>query len=122
MDFEISDFEMMEAALRSFEAFLLRQNVDEEAVFDSRLISCELLSNVLQHTKGRAFLRGNICGDYIEIEVNSTVRYRPPDKTVCSDVYADSGRGLYLVDCLSERRECTPSGGIKVYIKIAYKK
>lgn len=121
MKFEVGDFEMMETALHALCEFLAQQNIADDTVFDSRLISCELLSNVLQHSKGRAFFSGVIAGEYIEIQVDSTERYLPPEYTTCSDVYADSGRGLFLVDSLSDRRENTAAGGIKVYIKTIYK-
>jgi len=57
----------------------------------------------------------------IIIKVSSSNKYRPPEKSVCSGVYEESGRGLFIIDCISEERSFTCEGEIKVTIKADFK-
>ncbi|MGN1234397.1 MAG: ATP-binding protein [Christensenellaceae bacterium] len=117
MFFEIEDFDGMRAAIRTLCNYLEERNVSKDVIFDSKLISSELVSNVLQHTDGKAYFEGNLSGDYVEIEVGSSVRFVPPQESRCAEVTAERGRGLFLVDCYCERRILTGAGGIKVFIR-----
>ncbi len=114
---EIKNFAELEAALRQLCDFLSKQKIDEDTVFESKLISFELVSNVLCHSDGIAYFMGAVKDGFVEIEVGSDERFVPPERTTCSDVNAERGRGLYLVDCFCERRIAT-GDGVKVFIRI----
>ena len=116
---EVKNFEALRAAMKQLCHFLEERDVPEDSVFDSKLVVSELVSNVLQHSDGTAFLEGEIRGNFIELKVRSTVRFCPPEESCCSGVYAESGRGLFIVDSVCTERSYTEDGGIKVLIKIS---
>lgn len=120
MDFEIADYNALHAALDKMCGALLRAEMSEETVFNSKLVAAELLSNVLQHGGGRATFRVEREGDEIRLCVKGENGYRPPEKSACADVLSESGRGLYLVDCFCERRDYTAQEGIRVFLKIRF--
>lgn len=121
MKFELKDYEMLKKAMNELCSFLESFNVSEESIFNSKLVTSELVSNVFQHAGEIAFLSGEIVDGKICIQVKSKNAYRPPEECVCSDVYAESGRGLYIVDRVSERRSFTRDGAICVVVKTNYK-
>ncbi len=118
MYFEIGDFDALRSALYQVCDVFTRERLPEETVFQTRLVANELLSNVLQHGGGRAFLTVMREGGEIRICVKSTNEYRPPEKSVCADTLAESGRGLFLVDAYCERRDYSESEGIRVFLRI----
>ena len=118
MRFEIDSFEAMDRALKALVLLLEQQNIDENVVFDSRLVSCELLSNVLQHTAGRAFFTPVVKDGFVELQIDGEIPFVPPETSTCAEVYAESGRGLFLVDAFCDRRIATDRG-VKVYIKLS---
>ena len=122
MKFELDNYEMLSRAMDEFCSFLEALNVSEESIFNSKLVTSELVSNVFQHSEGSAFLSGELEQDKICIRVKGTKDFRPPEKSTCSDVYAESGRGLYLVDSVSEERTYLGDGAIRVVIKAHFKK
>ena len=73
----------------------------------------------MQHSDGVASLESEIRGEFIELKVRSSVRFCPPEESRCSEVYAESGRGLFIVDNVCTERSFTEDGGIKVLIKIS---
>ena len=118
MIFEIKDYPAMHAAIAELCDTLQKSSVPSERVFDSKLVISELVGNVLRHTDGKATLRGEINGEFIELTIHSSVAFLPPEKSRPADVYAESGRGLFLVDSVSEERSCTKDGEIRVRIKM----
>ena len=123
MKYEVSDFDALHAAMDAFCDFLRGERVAEESIFDSKLVLSELASNVLQHSDCAAEITGEIVDGKIRLEVNSARRFYPPEKTALpDDDYADHGRGLYIVDKVSESRVTTAAGGICVVIRTVYKK
>ncbi|MBP5242973.1 MAG: ATP-binding protein [Clostridia bacterium] len=116
MEFEISDFSTLQTAGQELADFLRRMEVSEDRIFDSRLVLAELVSNVLRHAHCVAVVKGKVSNGRIELEVTSAEKYAPPDKSNLPDCYAEHGRGLYIVDRLSESRIITPEGGIRVVI------
>ena len=119
MNFEIDDFNALKEALHQMCQQLAAEKIPEEIVFCSKLVADELLSNVLQHGGGRAFFAAALEGDEIKLCVRGTENFRPPEKSTLADVFAESGRGLFLVDSYCTRREFSEREGILVYIKIA---
>ncbi len=118
MYFEIDDYNALRDALHQMCAALLARNIPDDAVFDSKLVADELLSNVLQHGGGRAFFRAEVEGNEIRLCVRSESDFRPPEESVCSPVTANCGRGLFLVDAVCASREYREGEGIRVVIKI----
>ncbi|MFQ9737252.1 MAG: ATP-binding protein [Christensenellaceae bacterium] len=95
---EVKNFEALKEAMKELCDFLAESDVPEDSVFDSKLVVSELVSNVLQHSDGVASLESEIRGEFIELKVRSSVRFCPPEESRCSEVYAESGRGLFIVD------------------------
>ena len=117
MIFEIDDYSSMQDAITRFCLFLTQNKIPDERIFDSRLVANELVGNVLRHTQGRARLHGEIRGGFVELVVFSSVAYTPPKTTEKADLFAEHGRGLYLVDSVCHSRTTTKDGGILVRIR-----
>lgn len=98
--------------------FLEEWDVPRDNIFDSKLVVSELVSNALKHTQGVATFESEVKDGFIRIKVGSSVAFAPPKKSACSDVYAEHGRGLFLVDSVCENRMTTDKGEIIVTIKI----
>lgn len=118
MTFKVDNLKNMSAELRSF-ADLLRDNqVGDEDVFLSRLVSCELITNVIRHGGDEATFCGKLSDDLIEITVSADSLRGLDVQPKLSDVFAEGGRGLYIVKSVCygdiERGE---NGEFIVYIK-----
>lgn len=118
MIFEIENYESLRRAVDRLCAFLSEENVPEERIFDSKLVAYELLGNVLKHATGGAKFCGEIYGEYVQLKIHGSQGFCPPRRGNCADVYAENGRGLFLVDSVCAERICTDDGGIVVRIKI----
>ncbi len=116
MYFEIDDYNALRAALQQMSR-AFEKELSEETIFNSKLVATELLSNVLQHGGGRAKFRVERMGGEIRICVQCENAYRPPAKSVCADLLAERGRGLFLVDAYCERRTYSEEDGIVVFLK-----
>lgn len=116
--FRIEDLKTMNARMREFAEFLISCDVDDEAVFFSRLVSCELISNVIRHGGDTAEFRGELLPDRISITVSAESQDSVNLRTDRPEAFAESGRGLYIINAVSingvERGE---RGELKVYIK-----
>ncbi len=119
MIFEINDYLSLQEAIESVNRILLEHDVPDERVFDARLVMSELVGNVLRHAKTTATLGVEISGAFLKIHVRSGVPFVPPTVSKKAEVFAESGRGLFLVDSVSEERSCTEDGQISVRIKIS---
>ncbi len=117
MQFDIKDYADFKIAVDTFCSFLSNHSVSEEKVFDSKLIVHELIGNVLQHSGGSAFLRVEIEDGSIHIAVRAEKVFQPPEKGARPSTNAERGRGIFLVDELSERRTFTKNGEILVRIQ-----
>ncbi len=118
MYLEIQDVLAMQSALKQLCVFLSENRVSPERIFDSRLVASELVGNVLKHAGESAQLTWGIKGNVIELAVRSKSGFCPPKESICSSVYCEHGRGLFLVDSLCERRYEDGNGGIVVTIKM----
>ena len=99
--FEVDDFSNMNLQLKRFISYLEENGVDGDKVFDSRLVSCELITNVLRHCCCKANFSGVIDGGEIIITVCAA---KPAGSFVVPElpeVLAEGGRGLYIVKALS---------------------
>ena len=57
-------------------------------------------------------------GDSVRIVVKSANDFQPPEESACSPVYEERGRGLFLVDAVSENRLYSKEEGISVTVRI----
>lgn len=119
MFFEVDDYNAMKAALRRMCASFAEDAVPENVVFGCKLVANELLSNALRYGGGRASFFVEKENGEIVIRVRSANAFCPPAQSVCSDVTAECGRGLYLVDAFSASRTYSERDGIRVVIRIA---
>ena len=122
MIFQIDNYLALREVVESVCRFLLENNIPAERVFDTRLVVSELVGNVLRHAKTTATLGVEMDGEFLELHVCSNVPFVPPTVSKKADVLAESGRGLFLVDSVSEERSSTKDGGIRVRIKISNEK
>ncbi len=118
MRFEIKNYTDFKDAVERLCGFLSEREISEEKVFDSRLIAHELLSNVLQHSGGSAWLQEEILDSVLHLDVRAERVFQPPTEGSCPECFAERGRGLYLVDALSAERTFTEEGEILVKIRI----
>lgn len=116
--FKVDDLKNMTESLKTFAEFLRGSGVAEEDIFASRLVSSELLSNVIIHGgEGAEFkcemLEGKLCISVLSPSFKG-VNLCPPKP----DVLAESGRGMYIVRsiCLGEIERS--DDGVKVFIKL----
>ena len=116
MTYEIINYATLRRAVDELCDFLFTQNVAPDRVFDSKLVAYELLGNVLKHADGNAKLDFELTPEFVELKIATAEVFFPVKKETCSDVYAESGRGLFLVDRVSERF-ITEDGGLLIRIK-----
>ena len=115
--FEVSAIDEMNTELHRFVNYMIDRNVDEDAVFYSRLVSCELITNVLRHCSGTAIFSGEIDEDGVTITVCASAPNGVIKVTALPDALAESGRGLYIVNSVSEGRVTINGGNVTVVIK-----
>ena len=117
MQFLIKGYDDLKTSTATLCEELQKNGVSNSAVFDCRLVIAELVGNVLKHGNGQASLGVEVTADSLLITVTSSQKFTPPKISRCSGVYAESGRGLFLVDYYSEERTTTSEGSITVKIK-----
>ena len=118
MVFEIDNYDSLQQAVEKVSQFLAGFNVPAEKMFDARLVISELVGNVLRHAKTTATLDVQMDGGFVEMHVYSALPFTPPLVSKKVEVFAESGRGLFLVDSVSEERFSTKEGGTLVRIRI----
>ena len=116
MAYEVYSHDSLKAAVDNACDFLLSHAITKEKVFDCKLVAYELLANALEHSGGKAWLEVCLEENHIHIIVRAERAYIPPEKGVCPSLEEERGRGLYLVDSLSEKRMFTENSEIKVVI------
>ena len=118
MYLKVENYAAMQTALDELCTFLIENGISQDLVFDSKLIACELLGNVLKYTEGESGLYGEIKDGFIGLKISSNSYFALPEKIVCSDILSEHGRGLFLVNKLSGGRIVSEEDGIFVKIKI----
>lgn len=116
--FKVTNSAMLQAALEELTSFLDEMGIDGERIFDSKLVACELLGNVLRHTDSETELRGEVKDGHIELKITSNSPFKAPKKIVCSDVFCECGRGLFLVNELCEGQIFSETDGIRVRLRM----
>ena len=117
MVYIIHNYDDFKSAIDEICAVLSSHAISSEKVYDCRLISHELIANVLQHSDGSAKLTVDMEKEYITICVKAECAYCPP-KGECPEVTAERGRGIFLVDSFSAQRTFTDDGEIIVKVLI----
>ncbi len=118
MNFEVDSYGALKEALRNMCAALFASDVPDDIVFESKVVVNELVVNALQYGGGRAYFTVRRDGSGVRIAVRGENAFRPPEKSVCSDLQAEHGRGLFLVDALAARRAYSESEGTIVILAI----
>ena len=118
MFFKVKNYATMQTALEKLCEYLAEMGISEEQIFDSKLIACELLGNVLKYTDGESGLHGEIKDGFIGLKIISERYFALPETIVCSDVLCEHGRGLYLTSKLCDGRITSDEEGISVLLKI----
>ncbi|MBE7088693.1 MAG: ATP-binding protein [Clostridiales bacterium] len=117
--FKVDNLKNMNAALKQFLDFLENRGVLEDDIFDSRLVSCELITNVIRHGNEEAHFEGGVSGDIIKITVKGgetdTVLQTPK---LPADIFAESGRGLYIIKSICTGDIKAEGSAVTVKIKI----
>lgn len=118
MTHEVHNYDTLQTALQALCDFLQAQQVPEHHVFDCKLIACELLGNVIKHASGTAKLLSELKEGVIELKIISNAVFFPQEKKTCVDVYAEHGRGLYLVERIAGGRVFLQDNGLLIRIPI----
>ena len=118
MDFKVDDYDALRRALAAMCDALEQDAVSDDAVFNCRLVANELLVNALQYGGGRGAFSARRGGNTLRISVRSEIAFCPPVTSTCSGADDERGRGLYLVDALSEARGYSDEEGICVVIRL----
>lgn len=116
--FKVDNLKSMNSELSAFVEFLKAQHIADEDVFLSKLVSCELISNVIRHGGEAAEFKGELLVDKISISVTaesqSGINLTPARPSVLSE----GGRGLYIINEVSMNGIERLSGGeLRVFIK-----
>ena len=118
MVYEIHDYDGFKKAIDEICSILSSHAISSEKVYDCRLISHELIANVLQHSGGAVQLKVLLEKAHVVICVKAERSYCPPQNKECPEVSAERGRGIYLVDSVCEERTFTQDGEIVVKVAI----
>lgn len=117
ISFKVDNLKNMNSELKAFTEFLRVGGADDDAIFASKLVSCELITNVIRHGGDEAEFTGTLTGDSIEITVAAQSLAGLDLSRSAPDVFAESGRGLYIVRCICGEISAGEQGEIKVAIK-----
>lgn len=117
ISFKVDDLKDMNAFLKEFINYLESENVDADCVFDSRLVSCELISNVLKHCGEAAHFSGYLSGDEVVISVHGESDTGVIPAPTLPEALAESGRGLYIINEVSGGNIRVQGNKVTVVIK-----
>jgi len=107
------------AVARHWVADLVDQPADVQVAETVALLVSELVSNVVLHARTPCVLSVTRVGDRLRVEVRDGSD-RLPAGTIQSDPMALSGRGMLLVDAMSDDHgsERSPEGGKVVWFEL----
>jgi anti-sigma regulatory factor (Ser/Thr protein kinase) len=118
MLFKVNSYTDLQAALERMCDGLLAQGMTKDSVFDCKLVACELLGNALKYGGGEASLLLQVQEQMVVLKVASASFFALPEQITCSHLFAESGRGLFLVNTLCEGQIFTEEDGIVAKIRI----
>ena len=116
--FQVKDCASLQTTLDEFCRALAEWRISQEKIFDCKLIACELVGNVLKYANGQAGLRVELLEGGVRIKALSETYFALPENIVCSGLYAESGRGLFLVNSLCEGQIAAEKDGITAVVKL----
>ena len=108
--YTITDFESLGNVLDEAKLYLTKAGLDEKCLFHSKLVFSELASNIAKHTPLGGEIKIEIKAENVEITLMGKASETMPKESHCSSVYAESGRGLFLIDSVCSNREDTEEG------------
>ncbi len=117
ISFKVDNLKNMGANVKTFVDFLRLSGADDEDIFASKLVTCELITNVIRHGGDEAEFTGTLSGDTITITVTAESFKGLDVARPAPDVFAESGRGLYIIRSICSCIERGDSGEIKVIIR-----
>lgn len=97
ISFKVDNLKNMNSELKAFVEFLRVAGASDDDIFAGKLVSCELITNVIRHGGDEAEFTGTINGDRIIITVAAESLGGVDLCGSVPDVFAESGRGLYIV-------------------------
>ena len=112
--YKIIDAQSLRLAIEDAHAFLTGSGLDETSLFHSKLVFNELASNAVKHTKDGGEVSLWVWEEKVEVLLVGG-QFTMPKTSVCSSVYEESGRGLFLIDSVCAQREETQEG-VKITI------
>lgn len=118
MIFKIDGYNALRLALQKMCFALENDEIPQNAVFNCKLVADELVSNALQYGGGSAVFSFERCGDTVRIAVKSANDFCPPETSFCSSCFEERGRGLFLVDAVSEARFYNKEEGVGVIVRV----
>ena len=116
ISFKVDNLKNMNSELKAFADFLRLSGADDDDIFASKLVSCELITNVIRHGGDEAEFTGTLTGDAIIITVCADSLNGLDMRRPAPDVFAESGRGLYIVRSICGKIEQN-AGEVKVEIR-----
>ena len=117
VNFKVDDLKNMKSELKAFSDFLRASGCNEDEIFAGKLVSCELITNVIRHGMEEAEFTGALTGDRIIITVTAESLKDVDFCRTAPDVFAESGRGLYIVKSICNGKiERGEDGEIKAVI------
>ncbi|MDE6613237.1 MAG: ATP-binding protein [Clostridia bacterium] len=118
ISFKVDNLMNMRGELKAFTDFLRTSGVCDDDIFASKLISCELLTNVIRHGGDAAQFTGAVMADGVVITVTAESLKNVDIRGEMPDVFSESGRGFYIVKnmCRGEI-ERGPHGEVRVFLK-----
>ena len=118
MTFKVDNLKDMHSSLQEFVAYLRGYGITEDDAFFSRLVGCELVTNVIRHCGAIASFCVGVEGDAIVITVSSDAAKSFRLCPDMPDVLAESGRGLYIVNAVCRGDISFGDDGVTAKIKI----
>lgn len=116
ISFKVDNLKSMSSKIATFVDFLRLAGANDEDIFASKLISCELITNVIRHGGDEAEFTGEMCADRITVTVTAESLKGVDVSRPVPDVLSESGRGLYIIRCFSTDIERSDKGAVKVVI------
>jgi len=100
---KISSINNIRDVLDDLQNFIKKNTSDEDCIFNGRLIACELITNVLLHSKCQAYLEADFIDNKLKITVEreSECKFAAEFKGI-PDCNSPCGRGLFIINSLCE--------------------
>ena len=115
--FEVRDYASLRRSVEEWCAYLSAQEIPADAIFDCKLVAFELLANALKHGDGGATFQGALENGFVQLRIKTQTPFFT-QRIQCSDAYAESGRGLFLVENVCAERLLEADGSLIIRIKI----